>query len=219
MLKRAVLRSLVLLLAVGLMVGIYVTPSFAQGESITFTTYYPSPYGVYNQLQTNKLAVGDTNDDNLLTGADQPPANGQLYTARSVIFKPQSSLPAFDTREGELVYQGGSEKKFYFYDGNGWVAQAGGGTAVMYLSCPWNYVWPVFNAPIPPSPPNGGWGHCGGGGGPNICCTPAACPANWNSVATYAELTGISCYRWNLPDGDECGDFMTLGRWVRVCVK
>ncbi|MCX5709755.1 MAG: hypothetical protein NT088_03385 [Candidatus Omnitrophica bacterium] len=29
-------------------------------EQLTFTTYYPSPYGSYNQLQTNALAVGST---------------------------------------------------------------------------------------------------------------------------------------------------------------
>ena len=29
-------------------------------ESITFTTYYPSPFGVYSQLRSKKMAIGDT---------------------------------------------------------------------------------------------------------------------------------------------------------------
>jgi len=127
MYKGTVLGSLVLVLVMGLIAGFYILPGFAQeGETITITTYYPSPYGVYNEFQSNKMAVGDTNEDGQLTAADQPPADGQLYTARSVIYKPQSSLPAFDTREGELVYSE-TDKKFYYYDGSSWVAQAGGG--------------------------------------------------------------------------------------------
>jgi len=90
-------------------------------ESITITTYYPSPYGSYNELQANKLAVGDTNGDMQLSAADQPPANGQLYTARSVIYKPQSSLPVFDVRKGELVYRD-SNDTFYHYNGSNWIS-------------------------------------------------------------------------------------------------
>ncbi len=35
--------------------------SIALAEDITITTYYPSPYGSYNELATNKLAVDVTN--------------------------------------------------------------------------------------------------------------------------------------------------------------
>ncbi len=35
--------------------------SFSQAEEIlTFTTYYPAPYGVYNELRSKKMAIGDT---------------------------------------------------------------------------------------------------------------------------------------------------------------
>ena len=93
-------------------------------ESITITTYYPSPYGSYNELQTNKLAVGDVDNSGGLDAGDQPPANGQLYTARSVIFRPQSSLPASDVREGELVYNN-SDDALYLYNGSAWLKQGG----------------------------------------------------------------------------------------------
>src|SRR3989338_5402652 len=82
-------------------------PAFA--EDITISTYYPSPYGSYselaaNQLQTNKIAIGDTNGDSLLNSSDQPTGDGQLYAARSVILKPQASLPTTDLELGEIVY-------------------------------------------------------------------------------------------------------------------
>ena len=48
-------------------------PPYAHAdEKITITTYYPSPYGSYNQLQTNTLGVGDNNGDNNFTSADVP---------------------------------------------------------------------------------------------------------------------------------------------------
>jgi len=93
-------------------------------ETLTITTYYPAPYGSYNELQTNKLAVGDTNGDGQLSAADQPPANGQLYTARSVIYKPQSSLPAVNTRKGELIYDS-ITNNFKYYNGSKWKGLGG----------------------------------------------------------------------------------------------
>ncbi|MDP2924196.1 MAG: hypothetical protein Q8O30_10840 [Candidatus Omnitrophota bacterium] len=124
--QKGFVGSLVLVLALGLIFGFCVKFCFAQNETITITTYYPAPYGVYYELQTNKFAVGDTDDSGGLDAGDLPPANGQLYTARSVIYKPQSSLPSFDAREGELVYND-ADNKFYYYDGSAWVAQGGGG--------------------------------------------------------------------------------------------
>lgn len=96
-----------------------VNESFSQ-EDVTVTTYYPSPFGVYNQLQANKLAVGDTDGDGALGAGDQPPVNGQLYAARSVIFKPQAAPPAFNAIRGELVFNG-VDNLFYVFDGSVWV--------------------------------------------------------------------------------------------------
>lgn len=46
-------------------------------ESITLTTYYPAPYGVYNQLLANRLGVGDSNG-NGLDNADLPANPGTI---------------------------------------------------------------------------------------------------------------------------------------------
>jgi hypothetical protein len=71
MLKKSFFLSIFLLLA-------FFLNSFSQtddsqtNETITITTYYPSPYGVYNKLQTNMLAVGDMDGDGELTSQDLP---------------------------------------------------------------------------------------------------------------------------------------------------
>ncbi len=139
-------------------------------EKLTITTYYPSPYGVYNELQANRIAVGDTDESGGIDAADQPDADGQLYTARSVIYKPQSSLPAFDVREGELVYSA-TDKKFYYYDGSSWVKQgAGGGCYVSYSGGCLSGFTNMGSA--------GSWGYCHISGPaayfhpPGGCCRP-----------------------------------------------
>ncbi len=64
-------------------------PAFCQtnqSETITFTTYYPSPFGVYRQLQTQTLGVGDTNYDYVVDSNDVPPATspGDVWIAGHV---------------------------------------------------------------------------------------------------------------------------------------
>lgn len=48
-------------------------------EEITITTYYPSPYGSYSSLQTDKLGVGDNDGDGSLTSADVPATTGYVW--------------------------------------------------------------------------------------------------------------------------------------------
>ena len=57
---------------------------FAAEESITITTYYPSPYGSYNSLQTDKLGVGDNNGDGNLTSVDVPTTPGDARISGKV---------------------------------------------------------------------------------------------------------------------------------------
>ena len=42
-------------------------------KALTITTYYPSPYGVYNQLLTNYFGVGNNDGDVGLDSGDVPP--------------------------------------------------------------------------------------------------------------------------------------------------
>ncbi len=53
-------------------------------ETLTITTYYPSPYGVYNQLQTNSLGVGDNDNDGGLDSGDVPTTAGDVWIKGNV---------------------------------------------------------------------------------------------------------------------------------------
>ncbi len=118
--------GLEVLLALTLLVttsySLLVTNSLAEEEEFTITTYYPSPYGSYNELSTNKFAVGDTNGDGNLTSADQPNKVGNIR------LKPQANLPQnWDAgKEGEIAYSS-TEDTLYVNNGSSWVAQGGGG--------------------------------------------------------------------------------------------
>jgi hypothetical protein len=70
------MRKIILFAGMVLFLGI--TFCFAQ-EQLTITTYYPSPYGSYNSLQTDKLGVGDNNNDGSLTSADVPTTSGDVW--------------------------------------------------------------------------------------------------------------------------------------------
>jgi hypothetical protein len=75
--------------------------TFVFAEDITITTYYPSPYGVYNQLQTQTMGIGDNNGNGSLDSGDIPnPATnpgtlwvkGNLGIGTIVIADPQIPL-------------------------------------------------------------------------------------------------------------------------------
>ena len=97
-------------------------------EAITFTTYYPSPYGSYDQLQANRMAVGN--------GVGQPSVDGELQVARSVIFTPQLSAGGLTTpKKGEVIYNNSvaAGNPFNYYDGSSLqLFGGGGGTSFTY---------------------------------------------------------------------------------------
>jgi len=53
--------------------------TMCRAEDITITTYYPSPYGSYNQLQANSLGVGDNNNSGSLDSGDVPATAGDVW--------------------------------------------------------------------------------------------------------------------------------------------
>jgi hypothetical protein len=56
----------------------------AEEEKLTITTYYPSPIGVYQDLQTARLAVGDVNRNGSLDESDLPASQDDLNVAGNV---------------------------------------------------------------------------------------------------------------------------------------
>lgn len=160
-----------------------------QEEHLTITTYYPSPYGSYNELEVFK----------------------------SMTFRPQADVPSTTGKEGEVVYVDentvDSEPGNFYYYGGGpsgkWVAQGGGGTVVMYLSCAWGVDYRTNEGTD--------WA---------TTCTPPDCPSGWTSTATFSEPVSVAC-----PGGfgsaggcywagtDATYHPVAVGRSVRVCTK
>jgi hypothetical protein len=128
--------------------------SFA-AEEITLSTYYPAPYGTYDELQAYRLSVGDTNTDGILDANDMPTQDGQIYTARSIILKPQTGALSSPVK-GELVYNN-SNDSLYLYDGSSWVQQGGSGGGC-YVSYSGGCLTGFTNKGSA-----GSWGYCGPG--------------------------------------------------------
>lgn len=103
--------------------------TLAASEDITITTYYPSPYGVYNELQSQRIAVGDTNSDGNITSADQPSRDGDIRLT------PQAGDPStwLSGREGQVAYSDFSDS-IYHYTGSNWVSAGGGGSFTYYCT-------------------------------------------------------------------------------------
>ena len=66
-------------------------------ETITIVTYFPTPYGAYNEVKVQE----------------------------GIVFKPQDDISSISGKEGELVYGKlnafATENKFYYYNGSDWV--------------------------------------------------------------------------------------------------
>ncbi|MBI4707859.1 MAG: hypothetical protein HY761_08050 [Candidatus Omnitrophica bacterium] len=96
-----------------------------QQESLTITTYYPSPFGSYNELVVaSRVAVGDVNHDGKVDSGDLPvagqmnlvPANGSLVVANSIginTVNPQSALDVNgDMKVSGTFFPGGQSYGF-----------------------------------------------------------------------------------------------------------
>ncbi|MFA5100475.1 MAG: hypothetical protein WC547_06305 [Candidatus Omnitrophota bacterium] len=89
-------------LAAGCVVFLSCAVCFAQqDEKLTITTYYPSPTGVYNHLQSNRMTVGDFNNDNLINSNDLPDQDGELAVAKSLYLRVSGSTAAPGVKGGE----------------------------------------------------------------------------------------------------------------------
>jgi len=114
------------------------------GENLTITTYYPSPYGSYDKLQTNKMSVGDTNGDGQLTDADLPTDNGELKVAKTVnihgvtpfdsMFSPFGGYPVRLTISTDETGAGKSEPLVL-------LASSGLGASINFNADWINYAW------------------------------------------------------------------------------
>jgi len=104
---------MVLSLVMGLILSFLYAACFAE-ESITITTYYPSPYGSYRQLAADQIAIGSTYRNPTY-------ADGSLYVQDNVgIGTTSPQTPAPNALTGNL-----DVNDIYLRSTSQWVSQIG----------------------------------------------------------------------------------------------
>jgi hypothetical protein len=102
-----------------------------QNETVTIVTYYPTPNGVYNNVITQKIVVGDYNADGKVDYNDViNKVPGQAMIGRSLVFRPYTNVQSLSNPiKGEVVFNGTS--LWINTDGTstGWKQIEGTGTA------------------------------------------------------------------------------------------
>jgi len=189
--KRIILKSLSFIFLLGLFLNLVTFSCFSQEsitiESITITTYYPSPYGVYDQMRANKMVIGDPDS----TSTPSPDTNGVVR------FKGISSDPTGfnDTKPGALYYNT-SDDEFKYHDGTGWQALGGGGICFTYYC----------------NIAGGGGEQCTDSGGSQGYCPSGFqqkyALGSWGSCA-YGATNANSFFR---PPGGSCSPSLQLNR-------
>ena len=190
MCKKRILGSLILIVVMGAVLGFCGLLCFA--EDITITTYYPAPFGVYNEMRANRLIVGDP--DSVSTPA--PSFDGGLT------FNGAAPTGADTFEEGTMYYDSTNNVFKYSPDGIAWQNLSSGalGQSVMYLRRFWADGAP---AACPAGWSSADYGRVIFGTGKNNVRTcyrtdqtcqvmylrrfepdgaPAACPAGWSSA-------------------------------------
>jgi len=97
-------------------------------DSMVFETYYPSPYGLYEELRGDKIIVGDTQGSVIGQTESTLPPPGTL-TFNPLTDEPTSSDGTL--YEGSLYYKksiGATPGKLRYYDGSIWNDLGGGGS-------------------------------------------------------------------------------------------
>jgi len=115
------LHLIVLLATMVLIAGV------ACADEITISTYYPAPYGIYNNFEVKKSsAVGEISGSATGVTDVENLDKGELWVQDSMIFEPKASFDPASAgagKKGELVYSS-DDKVFYYYDGNSWAPLA-----------------------------------------------------------------------------------------------
>ena len=138
---------------------IFTLPGIAQKKSITITTYYPAPYGIYREIRSQKMAIGDNYSDpsqhcwlggscplpdidedadlvvegNVGIGETEP--EYKLDIAGALRLQPGSA----PTGANGVIYYDSSEDKFKCHLAGSWVDCMGSGTG--YWAASGNHIY------------------------------------------------------------------------------
>ncbi|GEM_PF-1190251 len=198
-----------LILTTGLILGMSALPAGA--ESITLTTYYPSPSGNYQNLSiSGNMGVGTTTPVEKLEVKGNLKANTLALNTTTpnrvgdLGLQPQSGDPATWTvgNQGQVAYSADNDQ-IYYSNGSAWVAQSSG-QSIINISCSWGCIGALgfYSNSVPACMADG----------VVPSCTAPSCPSGWTSIATFSEITSVS------PSNYESADNIA-GKTVRVCTK
>jgi|GEM_PF-5783296 len=91
-----------------------------QTDTFTINTYYPSPRGIYKNLEAKRsFAIGEVHSDPKVLTMDNL-TDGQLYVGDSLILKSLAANPASGNKAGQMIYNG-ADRMLRFYNGSAWV--------------------------------------------------------------------------------------------------
>ena len=115
MIKRSILRGFILVLISGFLASSSV---FANAQkkigTLTITTYYPSPFGVYNELRAKRMAIGDTYYDSSTTPINDPAdliAEGNVGIGTS---DPAAQLEVRNDDSADMIISSTNNQSFVF---------------------------------------------------------------------------------------------------------
>jgi len=115
------MKKKIFLLLIAIFSGMITVTSAQDTESITFTTYYPSPYGSYNQLDTVSLNIVNSSS-----------------AVGSINFQGSNNAPTTGVNgvgEGSLYYNTGVHQFMYLDNTNTWRQFGGGIGDTCYTLC------------------------------------------------------------------------------------
>ncbi|MBI3549833.1 MAG: hypothetical protein HY078_12415 [Elusimicrobia bacterium] len=197
---RSKLRLLCALLLLGVMVGTL------GSETMTLTTYYPSPSGIYRRLVSTAEAVFARDGGNVGVGTSAPSekldVNGNSRVRGTLTLQKFDAEPYACTgaKDGAIALT----KRYMTCvcrPGKGWVSTKDGNAA-----CAWSgTVVTLFDT-------RGNPGNCGYSTTAEYCmigATDTSYPMGSNcfsSVSIIGHCTcGVDCPSWAVPSGDSCG--------------
>jgi len=128
-------------------------------EQITIATYYPSPYGSYNQLLVDKLGVGDNNSDGSSSLSDIPTTSGNVWIKGSLGIGTTDTPHKLTIGSGSMIVKDTFRNPaYYLYKGDSGLATKYFGislddTMLRFLNAGDSYSWSTNNMVI-----DGGFG-------------------------------------------------------------